>query len=170
MRLASPPALAVAVTLLLGALVTPGSAAAQPVAEPTPTERAYLSATRPFRDRIGRYQEQLTAHQQAATAGQVDSIAIADLSDLTRELFAARQAFADAVPSARLNQYDRTITLALDRAYEATVLLLHAQVTDSMPDRESLIREAGIQQSSGSRLLTEATDELRALLPAAALE
>jgi hypothetical protein len=130
---------------------------------------AYLADTKPFRDRLGTYHEQLVAHQQAAAEGQLDSIAIADLGDLTRELFAARRAFAVAVPSARLDQYDRTIKLALDRGYAATVLLLRAQVTDSLPVRDALIREAAIQSGSSSRLLEEASEELRALLPAAAL-
>ena len=165
MRLASLPALTFVVALLLGGLVTPGAAVAQTVAEPTPTELAYLSATRPFRDRLGSYQERLAAHQQAAMEGQIDRLAITDLGDLTRELFAARQAFTEAVPSTRLDLYDRTIELALDRAYEATVLLLRAQLTDSLPDREVLIREAGIQERSSTRLLKEATDGLRALIP-----
>jgi hypothetical protein len=157
------------VTLLLGVLVTPGTAAAQTEAQPTPIEVAYLADTKPFRERLGTYQEQLVAHQQAVAEGQLDSIAMADLSDLTRELFAARQAFAGAVPSARLDQYDRTIKLAIDRGYAATVLLLRAQVTDSLPDRDALIREAAIQSGSSSRLMEAAEEELRALLPAAAL-
>jgi hypothetical protein len=165
MRLASLPALTFVLTLLTGALVMPGSAVAQ-TAEPTPTELTYLADTKPFRDRLGAYQVLLAAHQQAADEGQIDGIGRDDLGDLTRELFTARQAFAGAAPSARLDQYDRTVTLALDRAYEATVLLLRAQVTDSMPDRAALIHEAGRQGSSGSRLLQEAADQLRTLLPA----
>ena len=163
------PALALVVTLLLGTLVTPPTVAAQTVAEPTPTEAAYLSATKPYRDRLGSYQEQLLAHQQAATEGQLDSIALAELGDLTRELFAARQAFRSAIPSTRLDQYDRTIKLALDRAYAATVLLLRAQVTESQPDYDALVREAGIQGASSIRLLKEASDEIRMLLPVTTL-
>ena len=169
MRLTALPTLAFVATLLLGILVRPEIALAQTVAEPTPTEVAYLAATRPYRERVGAYQELLVAHQQAATEGQIDNITLAELSDLTRELFAARQAFTDASPSARLDQYDRTIKLGLDRAYAATVLLLRAQVTDSLPDNQALIREAGIQGASGIRLLKEATDELRMHLPVTAL-
>ena len=169
MRLASLPALAFVVTLLLGAFVTPRTALAQTVEAPTATEVGYLAATKPYRDRFGAYQEALLEYQQAATEGQIESISVVALGDLTRELFAARQAFTDAVPSVRLDQYDRTIKLALDRAYASTVLLLRAQVTDSASDREALIREAVFQTGSGSRLFKEAADELRALLPAAAL-
>ena len=174
MRLAFPPTLALVVTLLLGAFVTPRAAVAQTVAEPTPaeptpTEAAYLAATRPYRDRLGAYQEALLAYQQAATEGQIDSITIADLGDLTRELFAARQAFTGAVPSARLDQYDRTIKLGLERAYDATVLLLRAQRSESIAESAVLIGEAGLQSNSSIQLLKEAADELRMLLPVTAL-
>jgi hypothetical protein len=157
-----------AIMLLIGALVAPGTAAAQTETSPTPSDLMYLSATGPFRERLGTYQEKLGTFLKAATAGQLDEIAMADLGDLTRELFTARQAFVVAVPSARLEQYDRAIELALDRAYAAAVLLLRAQVTDSLPDRAALIREAGIQSSSSGRLLKDASDELRAVLPGAA--
>jgi hypothetical protein len=154
--------LTLAVTLVLATAGVP-AAAAQTAAPPTPTETAYLLATQPFRDRLGRYQEQLAAHQQAAAEGQLDSIALAELGDLTRELFAARQAFTNAVPSTRLDLYDRTMKLGLARAYEATALLVRAQVTDSVPDREALIRAAGEQGQSSQRLLKDATDELQSV-------
>ena len=169
MRLASLPALCFMVTLLLGVLGMPGMILAQTLAEPTPTEAAYLADTKPYRDRLGAYQEALLEYQQAANDGQVESVSVVALGDLTRELFAARQAFTGAVPSARLDQYDRTIKLALERAYAASVLLLRAQVTDSTADRDTLIREAGIQSASSVRLLAEASDELRMLVPAPAL-
>ena len=169
MRPASLPALVLAAALLLGALVMSGTAAAQTVEAPTPTEEAYLAATRPHRERFGEYQEQLLAHQQAAMEGQLDTIALAELGDLTRNLFAARQAFGEAAPSVRLDQYDRTVKLGLARAYDATVLLLRAQRSESVADSAALIREAGIQSSSSIRLLKEAADELRMLLPVTAL-
>lgn len=169
MRLAFLPALMLVATLLLGALVTPGAASAQTAEAPTPTELAYLAATRPYRDRLGAYQEKLLAHQQAAAEGQLDSIALADLGDLTRELFAARQTFTDAIPSARLDLYHRTIALGLERAYDATVLLLRAQRSESIADSDALVREAGIQSASSRQLLQEAVDELRMLVPATAL-
>jgi hypothetical protein len=148
------------------ALATAGApAAAQTAAPPTPTETAYLLATQPFRDKLSTYQEQLAAHQRAAAEGQLDSIAITELGDLTRELFAARLAFSNAVPSMRLDLYDRTMKLGLERAYQATAMLVRAQVTDSVPDREALIRAAGDQGQSSSRLLKEAADELESLLP-----
>lgn len=156
-------ALTLAVMLMLATAGVP-VAVAQTV-PPSPTETAYLLATQPFRARLGLYQEQLAAHQKAAAEGQLDSIAIMDLGDLTRELFAARQAFTNAVPSTRLDLYDRTMKLGLARAYEAAALLVRAQVTDSAPDREALIRAAGDQGHSSSRLLKEATDELRSVLP-----
>ena len=169
MRLGSLRALALVVTLLLGAVMMPGMVLAQTLAEPTPTEAAYLADTKPYRDRLGLYQEALLEYQQAANDGQVESVSVVALGDLTRELFAARQAFTGAVPSARLDQYDRTIKLALERAYAASVLLLRAQVTESTADRDTLIREAGIQSASSVRLLAEASDELRALVPTTAL-
>lgn len=161
--------LVLAATLLLGTLVVPGTAVVQTVEEPTPTEGAYLAATKPYRDRLGSYQEQLLAHQQAAAEGQLDTIALADLADLTRNLFAARQAFGEAVPSVRLDQYDRTVKLGLERAYDATVLLLRAQRSESLADSAALIREAGLQSASSIRLFREAADELRMLVPVAAL-
>ena len=147
----------------------PGVALAQAVAEPTPTEASYLAATKPFRDRIVLYQEALLEYQQAAVDGQIESVSVTALGDLTRELFAARQAFTNASASARLDQYDRTIKLALDRAYAASVLLLRAQVTESVADRDTLIRDAVDQGRNGVRLFGEASDELRALVPATAL-
>ena len=169
MRLRSLRALVVVVTLLLGALVAPGAATAQTAAEPTPNEVAYLATTKPYRDRLGLYQEALLEYQQAAAEGQIDSIALGALGDLTRELFAARQAFNETVPPVRLDLYDRTMKLGLGRAYDATVLLLRAQRSESSADRAALIREAGLQTSSGSRLFNEAADELRILLPVTAL-
>jgi len=169
MRLASLPALAFVVSLLATVLPLPGMALAQTLAEPTPIEAAYLAATRPYRDRIGLYQEALLEYQQAAVDGRIESVSVVALGDLTRELFAARQAFTGASPSARLDQYDRTIKLALDRAYAASVLLVRAQVTESAADRETLIRDAGEQTHSSVRLFGEAADELRALVPSTAL-
>lgn len=170
MRLRSLRAvIVVVVTLLLGAPVAPGAASAQSVEAPTPNEVAYLAATKPYRDRLGTYQERLQAHQRAATEGQLDSIALGELGDLTRELFAARQAFDQAVPPVGLDLYDRTMKLGLERAYDATVLLLRAQRSESIADSAALVREAGIQSASSLRLLQDASDELRLLLPAATL-
>jgi hypothetical protein len=171
MRLRSLHAVVVVVvTLLLGALVAPGAASAQAVEAPTPNEVAYLAATKSYRDRLGTYQERLLAHQQAATEGQLDSIAPGDLGDLTRELFAARQAFdEEKEPPVRLDLYHRTMKLGLERAYDATVLLLRAQRSESIADNAALVREAGLQSASSLRLLREAADELRMLLPLTAL-
>ena len=169
MRLSPLSALALVVALLLDTLVMPGMVLAQTVAEPTPTEQAYLAATKPYRDRIGLYEEALLEYQQAAVDGQIESVSVVTLGDLTRELFAARQAFTDAVPSMRLDQYDRTIKLAIDRAYAASVLLVRAQMTESAADRDTLIREAVDQGRSSRRLFGEAAVELRALVPATAL-
>jgi hypothetical protein len=164
MRLIVRSALTLAIVVMLATAGAP-VVAAQTAAPPTPTETAYLRATQPFRDQLSRYQEQLAANQKAAAEGQLDGIAITELGDLTRELFAARLAFTNAVPSTRLDLYDRTMKLGLERAYEATALLVRAQVTDSAPDREALIRAAGDQGHSSSRLLNEATDELQSVLP-----
>lgn len=155
------------VLLLLGALAMPGVAAAQAGSPPTPTEIAYLAATKPFRDRFGLYQEALVEYQLAASQGKLDAVAQTDLADLTRELFAARRAFTEAIPSTRLDQYDRTVKLALDRAYQATVMLLQARVTDSPSEREALVRQAAFYGLNGGRLLKDALDELVAVLPAA---
>ena len=170
MRLRSLPVLACVVVLLLGAPFAPGVASAQSVEAPTPNEAAYLAATKPYRDRLGTYQERLQAHQQAATEGQLDSIALGELGDLTRELFSAREAFDEEEgPPARLDLYHRTMKLGLERAYDATVLLLRAQRSESIADSTALVREAGLQSANSLRLLREASDELRMLVPAAAL-
>jgi hypothetical protein len=169
MRLASLTAMALTAALLLSTLVTPRMAAAQTVSEPSPIELAYLADTKAFRERLGAYQEQLMAHQLAAIEGQLDTVRMGDLSFLSRELFTARQVFRDAIPSTRLDQYDRTVKLAIDRAYEATILLIKAQVTESATDREALIRAAGEQSHSSSRLLRDAADELRMAISVVAL-
>lgn len=156
--------------LLLATVAAPSVAAAQTAPEPTGTERLYLTATRPFRDRLAAYRELLAAFQKTAAEGKLDSIAMSDLGNLTRELFQARRTFGEAIPSARLDMYDRTIKLGLDRAYEATVMLLRAQVTDSEADHLALIRQAGEYGTNSQRLFNEATDELRTVLPSVADE
>jgi hypothetical protein len=156
--------------LLLSALTLPSVAAAQTAPEPTGTELLYLSATRPFRDRFGAYRELLAAYQKTAAEGKLDSVAMSDLGNLTRELFTAKRTFSEAIPSARLDMYDRTVKLGLDRAYEATVMLLRAQVTNSEADHLALIRQAGEYGANSQRLFNEATDELRSVLPSIADE
>ena len=111
-------------------------------ASPTPIETSYLAITAPFRVQLGALQGQLEAYQRAAGAGQLDTVPQTDLGYLSRELFNARQAFDAVTPSVRLAQYDRTIKLTLDHSYEATVLLLRAQVADSAAHRASLVRQA----------------------------
>lgn len=170
-----PPltALALAASLLLAILGAPELAAAQagPAApSPTPTELAYLSATKSFRDRLTLYQQALVEYQQAAGQGKLEAVAQSDLADLTRELFAAKRAFNEALPSVRLDQYDRTVKLALDRASQAAVMLLHAQVTDSPSEREALVRDAGVYTANSGRLVKEAIDQLGAVLPSPATQ
>ena len=165
MRYASLTVTALVAAMLFGTLVAPRHAAAQTVDAPSPIELAYFADTKVYRDRLGAYQEQLASHQQAAIDGQLDTVRMGDLSFLSRELFTARNVFRDTIPSARLDQYDRTVKLAIDRAYAATTLLIHAQVTESETDRATLIREAGIQSQSSARLLRDADDELRMQLP-----
>ncbi len=155
----------VAATVLIGVLLTPSAAVAQSDAAPTPSDLMYLTATGPFRAKLTTYQERLSALVAAATDGQLDEIALSDLADLSRELFLARRAFVNALPSARLDQYDRTVELGTGRAYDATVLLLRAQVSDSAPDREALLRDASVWSRSSRHLFEDAADELRAVLP-----
>jgi hypothetical protein len=133
------PLLGVLVTIAT-LLVSPSTAAAQMDAAPSGTELTYLKETAPFRERFRDYQDQLADYQKAAAQGQLDEIAVTALGDLTRELFIAHATFLAASPSARLDQYDRTIKLALDRAYQSGLLLLRAQVTDSAPERTALMR------------------------------
>lgn len=162
-----------ALVLLLMTLGAPPPAAAQAddrPTSPTPIEAFYLTTTAPFRVQLEALQSQLTAYQQAAATGQIDTIPQSDLGYLSRELFNARQAFDTAIPSTRLDQYDRTIKLALDHGYEATVLLLRAQIADSAANRESLVRQAALFTASSGRLLQDAAAELRAVLPTVAQE
>lgn len=169
MRHPALTALAILVSLLTAMLAAPRLAAAQAgPSSATPTEIAYLSATQPFRDRFTLYQQAIVEYQQAASQGKLDAVAQSDLADLTRELFAAKRAFNEALPSARLDQYDRTVKLALDRASQAAVMLLHAQVTDSPSEREALIKDAAAYTANSGRLIKEAQDTLNALLPGAA--
>jgi hypothetical protein len=156
--------------LLLSALIGPSVATAQTAPEPTGAELLYLSATGPFRDRFGAYRELLATYQKTAAEGNLDSVAMSDLGNLTQELFTAKRTFTEAIPSARLDMYDRTVKLGLDRAYDATVMLLRAQVTDSEADHLALIRQAGEYGANSQRLFNEATDELRSVLPSVADE
>ena len=156
--------------LLLAVLAAPSVAVAQTAPEPTGTELMYLSATRTFRERVGAYREALASYQKTAAEGKLDTIALSDLGNLSRELFLARKTFNEAIPSARLDLYDRTIKLGLDRAYDATVMLLRAQVTDSEADHLTLIRQAGEYGANSQRLFNEATDELLTVLPSVASE
>ena len=156
------------VLLLVLALLVPSVASAQPASEPMLIEQSYLRVTSPYRERMGAYQDMLANFQKLAAAGHLDEITLADLTNLSRELFKARTTFDEAGPTARLDFYHRTILLGLDRSYEATVLLLRAQVTESEADYHSLIRQAGEQTASAMRLLREAADEFRTIFPALA--
>jgi hypothetical protein len=133
--------------------------------QPTPTELAYLAETAPFRDRLGELQDALEGYQQMAASGEIGSIPVDDLGALTRDLFIARQVFGCAAPSVRLDRYDRTVKLGLERAYTAANLLVRAQATNSPAERAAMIRDAGVYSTNSARLLKDATDELRAVLP-----
>jgi len=80
--------------------------------------------------------------------------------NLTRELFMAQQGFDQAIPSSRLEIYNRDIKGSLDRAYTAAVILLHAQVTESGPRHDALIRDAALYTSTSGKLLNEAANAL----------
>jgi len=149
-----------AIGALIGLLVTPSLAAAQMSAQPTPIESTYFADTAPFRANLDRNQQWLEAIQQAMTSGHADEVSTDELGNLSRELFDAKQGFARARPSARLDQYDRFIKTSLDRAYTATVLLLHAQVTESGPDRDALVRDAAQYTASSGKLLKDAATAL----------
>ncbi|MCC7372989.1 MAG: hypothetical protein IT306_31540 [Chloroflexi bacterium] len=169
MRLTSRFWLHLLILLVVSLSLSPRVAAAQAIADPgplNPNERTYLDTTRPFRERIGAYREMLAWYQAIASEGKLDSIALDELGNLTRELFEARRTFGEVTPTTRLDQYDRTVKLGLDRAYEATVLLMRAQVTESDADHQSLIRQAGEYGRNSQRLLQEADDALRAVVPA----
>lgn len=158
------------VLLIVLSSLSPAVAAAQAGSDSlplNPNERAYLDTTRPFRERIGAYREMLAWYQAIASEGKLDDIALEELANLTRELFEARRTFGEVTPTTRLGQYDRTVKLGLDRAYEATVLLMRAQVTESDADHQSLIRQASEYGRNSQRLLQEADDALRAIMPAA---
>ena len=153
-------ALALGVVTLLGLVKTPGLAVAQTATQPTPTETAYFADTAPFRANLDRNQQWLEAIHKAMTAGHADEVSTDELGNLSRELFDAKQGFARARPSARLDQYDRFTRTSLDRAYTATVMLLHAQVTESGPDHDALVRDAGQYTASSGKLLKDAATAL----------
>jgi hypothetical protein len=152
--------LILAVTALVGPLIAPAATSAQTVVQPTPTELTYFADTAPFRAHLAENQQWLEAIVEAMTTGRAEEVTTDELSNLTRELFEAKQAFAGARPSARLDQYDRTVKSSLDRAYAAAVMLMHAQVTESAPDREALVREAGLYTASSGKLLRDAATAL----------
>lgn len=161
MRPSLVPSLVLACLMLVGALVSPGVAVAQTAAQPTPTEQAYLADTAPFRAHLAENQQWLEAIVQAMTDGRADEVTTDELSNLSRELFEAKQGFSSARPSARLDLYDRTIKASLDRAYSATVMLMQAQVTESGPEHDALVRRAALFTASGGRLLQDAAAALR---------
>jgi hypothetical protein len=148
--------LAVAIAMMAGVLIAPASTTAQSIAPPTPTELAYFADTAPFRAHLGENQQWLEAIQQAMATGRSEEVTTDELSNLTRELFKAKQGFAQARPSARLDQYDRTVKSSLDRAYAAAVMLMHAQVTESGPERDALVHEAGLYTASSGKVLKDA--------------
>ena len=152
--------LVLAFALVVATLVAPGTSAAQTVAQPTPTELAYFADTAPFRAHLGENQQWLEAIQQAMTTGRAEEVTADELGNLTRELFEAKQGFARARPSTRLDLYDRTIKSSLDRAYTAAVMLMHAQVTESGPDRDALVHDAGLYTASSGKLLKDAATAL----------
>jgi hypothetical protein len=148
------------VVAVIALIAAPGLAAAQSAAQPTPIETAYFADTAPFRANLDRNQQWLEAILTAMTTGHADEVSTDELGNLSRELFNAKQGFARARPSARLDQYDRLTKSSLDRAYTATVLLLHAQVTESGPDHDALVRDAGQYTASSGRLLKDAAAAL----------
>jgi hypothetical protein len=148
----------IAVMLMAGA--TPGTAAAQTSAQPTPTEAIYLADTAPFRAHLVRNQQWLEAIVKAMQTGHADEVSTDELSNLSRELYKSKQGFAAAEPSERLADYDRSVRASVDRAYTATVMLLHAQVTESGPEHDALVRDAALYAASGGTLLKEAADAL----------
>jgi hypothetical protein len=152
--------LALAVVTLVGASLVPRAVAAQAVAQPTPIELAYFADTAPFRAHLVENQQWLEAIHQAMTSERAGEVTTDELSNLSRELFKAKQGFAQARPSARLAQYDLTMKASLDRAYTAAVMLMHAQITESGPNREALVREAGLYTASSGNLLKDAATVL----------
>jgi hypothetical protein len=152
----------VGIVALIATLGTPGLVAAQAAAQPTPTEVTYFADTAPFRAHLAENQQWLEGIQQAMATGHADEVSTDEIANLTRELFAARQGFERAIPSARLDQYHRTVALALDRAYTAAVLLLHAQVTDSGTEHDARVHDAEQYTASSGKLLREAADLLAA--------
>ena len=146
---------------LLLVLVAPVPAAAQSAAQPTPTEVIYFADTAPFRAHLGENQQWLEAIVKAMTTGHADEVTTDELGNLTREIFAAQQGFAQASPSARLEMYDQLVKTSVDRAYTASVMLLKAQVTESGPKQVSLVKDAATYTASSGKLLKEAGDALR---------
>lgn len=153
-------ALALVVAAVVGPLAAPPTASAQTVAQPTPTELAYLADTAPFRAHLAENQQWLEALQQAMMSERAGEVTTDELANLTRELFEAKQGFDRARASSRLAQYDLTIKSSLDRAYTAAVMLMHAQVTESGPDRDALVRHAALYTASSGKLLKDAAAAL----------
>lgn len=150
--------LPIAVMLIAGA--TPSTASAQTASQPTPTEVIYFADTAPFRANLVRNQQWLEAIVKAMQTGHADEVSTDELSNLSRELYKSKQGFAAAEPSERLADYDRAIKGSLDRAYTGSVMLLHAQVTESGPEHDALVRDAALYTATGGKSLKEAADAL----------
>jgi hypothetical protein len=155
------PAAAALMAMTLAGLA-PGVAHAQAAAQPTPTEATYFADTAPFRANLVRNQQWLENIVKAMQTGHADEVSTDELSNLSRELYKAKRGFADAEASERLWDYDRLVKASLDRSYTATVMLLHAQVTESGPDHDALVRDAAIYTASAGTILNDAANALLA--------
>ena len=95
-RLAIGLLMPIAVVLIAG--TRPGSAAAQTSAPPTPTEVTYFADTAPFRANLVRNQQWLEAIVKGMQTGHADEVSTDELSNLSRELYKAKQGFMAAEP------------------------------------------------------------------------
>jgi hypothetical protein len=138
----------------------PGVARAQAANQLTPTEVTYFADVAPFRANLVRNQQWLENIVRAMQTGHADEVSTDELSNLSRELYKAKRGFADAEASERLWDYDRLVKASLDRSYAATVMLLHAQTTESGPDHDAMVRDAALYTASGGTILNDAANAL----------
>jgi len=132
---------------------------------PSLPEADYLTATAPYRDRLGSMLAELAEDQRRADAGQIDQVDGDALSALLNDFWAARRVLVVASFPPRLTRYVQTIDMALARALDAADKLSHARRTDSDTERDTLIVSARPLTASSGRLQQEAEQALISVVP-----
>jgi hypothetical protein len=131
----------------------------------TATEAAYLSTARPLARELDTLQARLISVERQASAGQIDSVDVAEIGSLYDELAAARDAMLRAPASDRLESYDDKLVSAYQESVAAAELLLRARLTEIPDARAAFITEASSRVATSNRLQGDANYAYSLALP-----